>query len=105
MNCLLTDVSKISGGWAKFSQCFDRRCKLFMTESINFGRLAYVTLNRPEAMNAIDLPMHDALWQIWSEFQADDGLDIAVVTGAKGQHPDTDEAFCAGADLKTHVPK
>jgi enoyl-CoA hydratase/carnithine racemase len=68
------------------------------------GRIAYITLNRPEAMNAIDLPMHEALWAIWTEFKDDDALDLAIVTGAKGEHPDTDEAFCAGADLKTHVP-
>lgn len=69
------------------------------------GRIAYVTLNRPQAMNAIDLAMHELLWDIWTEFDEDEGLDLAIVTGAKGDHPDTDEAFCAGADLKTHVPK
>lgn len=62
------------------------------------GKIAYITLNRPKAMNAIDLEMHDLLWQIWDEFDADDGVDLAIVTGAG------DEAFCAGADLKTHFP-
>lgn len=62
------------------------------------GRIAYVTFNRPEAMNAIDLEMHELLWQIWREFRDDDGVDVAIVTGAG------DEAFCAGADLKTHFP-
>jgi enoyl-CoA hydratase len=42
-------------------------------------QIAYVTLNRPEAMNAIDLETHELLWE-------------------------GDEAFCAGADLKTHLP-
>lgn len=63
------------------------------------GRIAYVTLNRPEAMNAIDLEMHEALWDTWRDFRDDDAVDVAIVTGAG------DEAFCAGADLKTHVAK
>jgi len=62
------------------------------------GRVAYVTLNRPEAMNAIDLEMHEQLWATWREFRDDDGVDLAIVTGAG------DDAFCAGADLKSHAP-
>ncbi|BFM18009.1 enoyl-CoA hydratase/isomerase family protein [Maricurvus nonylphenolicus] len=61
------------------------------------GRIAYITLNRPEAMNAINEEMHLKLWETWQEFDADDGVDLAIVTGAG------DEAFCAGADLKTHA--
>jgi len=61
-------------------------------------RIAYVTLNRPEAMNAIDLEAHELLWDIWRDFRDDDSLELAIVTGAG------DEAFCAGADLKTHAP-
>lgn len=62
------------------------------------GKIAYITLNRPEARNAIDLEMHELLWETWQEFRDDDGLELAIVTGAG------DEAFCAGADLKTHFP-
>ncbi len=62
------------------------------------GKVAYVTFNRPEAMNAIDLEMHELLWRIWREFRDDDGVEVAILTGAG------DEAFCAGADLKTHFP-
>lgn len=61
------------------------------------GRIAYITLNRPEHMNAINEEMHDLLWETWQEFDRDDGVDLAIVTGAG------DEAFCAGADLKTHA--
>ncbi|GAA5316780.1 MAG: enoyl-CoA hydratase/isomerase family protein [Candidatus Pelagadaptatus aseana] len=61
------------------------------------GRIAYITLNRPEHMNAINEEMHLKLWEIWQEFDADDSVDLAIVTGAG------DEAFCAGADLKTHA--
>jgi len=63
------------------------------------GEVAYVTLNRPEAMNAIDLETHKLLWEVWKDFRDDNDMRIAVVTGAG------DEAFCAGADLKTHVPQ
>ncbi|HZK36993.1 MAG TPA: enoyl-CoA hydratase-related protein [Aeromicrobium sp.] len=63
------------------------------------GEVAYITLNRPEAMNAIDLETHQLLWQTWEDFRDDDRLRVAILTGAG------DEAFCAGADLKTHVPQ
>jgi enoyl-CoA hydratase/carnithine racemase len=62
------------------------------------GNIAYVTLNRPQAMNAIDLEMHELLWETWKDFRDDDALQLAIVTGAG------EEAFCAGADLKTHAP-
>ena len=60
-------------------------------------RIAYVTLNRPEAKNAVDPEMHELLWQTWEDFRDDDALDVAIVTGAG-------DAFCAGADLKTFIP-
>jgi enoyl-CoA hydratase/carnithine racemase len=62
------------------------------------GEVAYVTLNRPEAMNAVDLETHRLLWDVWRDFRDDDDLAAAIFTGAG------DEAFCAGADLKTLVP-
>ncbi len=62
------------------------------------GKIAYVTLNRPEAMNAIDRDMHHELWETWRDFDKDDAVELAIVTGAGKQ------AFCAGADLKTHIP-
>jgi enoyl-CoA hydratase/carnithine racemase len=60
-------------------------------------RIAYVTLNRPHAMNAIDPEMHAALWATWEDFSGDDDVDVAIVTGAG-------DAFCAGADLKKFIP-
>jgi enoyl-CoA hydratase/carnithine racemase len=60
-------------------------------------RVAYVTLNRPHARNAVDPAMHKLLWGTWEDFRDDDSLDVAIVTGAG-------EAFCAGADLKTYIP-
>jgi enoyl-CoA hydratase/carnithine racemase len=60
-------------------------------------RIAYVTINRPEAKNAIDPETHELLWQTWEDFAADDAVDVAILTGAG-------DAFSAGADLKTYIP-
>jgi enoyl-CoA hydratase/carnithine racemase len=60
-------------------------------------RIAYLTLNRPEARNAIDPELHELLWQAWEDFRDDDAVDVAIVTGAG-------DAFCSGADLKTYIP-
>ena len=61
------------------------------------GRIAYFTLNRPEAKNAIDQELHELLWRAWEDFRDDDGLDVAILTGSG-------DAFSAGADLKTYIP-
>jgi enoyl-CoA hydratase/carnithine racemase len=61
------------------------------------GRIAHVTINRPEAKNAIDPETHKLLWETWEDFRDDDALDVAILTGAG-------DAFCAGADLKTYIP-
>jgi enoyl-CoA hydratase/carnithine racemase len=60
-------------------------------------RIAYVTLNRPEAKNAIDPDTHELLWRTWEDFRDDDALDVAILTGSG-------DAFSAGADLKTFIP-
>jgi len=62
------------------------------------GEVAYVTLNRPDAMNAIDQETHELLREIWQDFRDDDALGAAILTGAG------EAAFCAGADLKTVIP-
>lgn len=61
------------------------------------GRVALITINRAEKMNSLDFEANDRLVEIWRDFEADDGLHVAVVTGAG------DKAFCAGADLKTYT--
>jgi enoyl-CoA hydratase/carnithine racemase len=61
-------------------------------------RLAFVTLNRPDALNSLDDELNGELWEVWSDFNRDEAVDVAILTGA-GQ------AFCAGADLKTFIPK
>ncbi|MCP4369020.1 MAG: enoyl-CoA hydratase/isomerase family protein [Deltaproteobacteria bacterium] len=62
------------------------------------NRIAYITLNRPEALNALDDELNSELWEIWDDFNKDDSLDVAILTGAG-------KAFCSGADLKTFLPK
>jgi enoyl-CoA hydratase/carnithine racemase len=61
------------------------------------GDIAYVTLNRPEAKNAVDPATHARMWEVWQDFRDDDSLRLAILTGAG-------DAFCAGADLKTFIP-
>jgi enoyl-CoA hydratase/carnithine racemase len=60
-------------------------------------RIAYVTINRPEAKNAVDPDVHRLLRETWEDFRDDDAVDVAILTGAG-------DAFCAGADLKTYIP-
>ena len=55
--------------------------------------VATVTLNRPEAMNALSAELRLALGQAFRELQADPEVRVAIVTGAG-------RAFCAGMDLK-----
>jgi len=57
------------------------------------GRLAYITINRPERRNAIDAPTSRELLDAFNAFKENDELWVAVVTGAG------DQAFSAGADL------
>lgn len=56
-------------------------------------RVATVTLNRPSARNALSSELVLALRQALAQLDADDGVDVVVLTGA-------DPAFCAGLDLK-----
>lgn len=58
------------------------------------GDLAVVTIDRPEARNAVDGPTAAALAEAFRAFDADDALSVGILTGANG-------AFCAGADLKS----
>jgi enoyl-CoA hydratase len=56
-------------------------------------RVATVTLNRPEARNALDRDLRRSLRHRMADLDADDEIDAVVLTGA-------DPAFCAGLDLK-----
>ncbi len=57
-------------------------------------KIAVITLNRPEAMNAISRELARALYEAWNDFAGDPGLSVLIITGAG------DKAFCVGADLK-----
>lgn len=57
------------------------------------GHIAVVTLNRPEARNALSGEMIVRMADAWAEIHEDPEVRVAVVTGAGGH-------FCAGADLK-----
>ena len=56
-------------------------------------RVRVVTLNRPEARNALDTGLQRASAAALTAAEADDGIDVVVLTGA-------DPAFCAGLDLR-----
>ena len=56
------------------------------------GRVLVVSIDRPEVRNAVDRPTAAALASAFTDFDGDDDLDVAVLTGEGG-------TFCAGADL------
>ena len=68
-----------------------------MTEDVllfeTLGPVARLTLNRPKAMNSLNLAIVTALEQRLTEIAANDALRVVIITGAGA-------AFCAGADLK-----
>ncbi|GAA4431100.1 crotonase/enoyl-CoA hydratase family protein [Georgenia halophila] len=57
------------------------------------GPVVLVTINRPDARNAVDLDVARALGSVFADIDADDAARVAVLSGAGG-------TFCAGADLK-----
>lgn len=58
------------------------------------GRVVVMTLNRPEALNALNGELSNAIYDGWERFRKDDEAWVAVLTGAG------DKAFCTGVDLK-----
>ena len=57
------------------------------------NNIAYVTLNRPQALNAYNLKMRDELYQLLGAIRDDAEVKAAIFQGAG------ERAFCAGADL------
>jgi enoyl-CoA hydratase len=57
------------------------------------GPVLTVTIDRPEVRNAVDRQTATALAEAFRDFEADEELSVAVLTGAG-------RTFCAGADLK-----
>ncbi len=62
-------------------------------------RVVTITINRPDAMNAIDPETHRELIDAWVRFRDDAEAWVAILTGAG------DRAFSAGADLKKLIPQ
>lgn len=62
------------------------------------GHVARITIDRPEARNALDLHHFRDLADAWRRFRDDPDDWVAVVTGVDG-------SFMSGADLKTYVPQ
>ncbi len=58
------------------------------------GTTAWVTLNRPQALNALSLAVNMRLSDLEAELEHDDEVRAVVITGAG------EKCFCAGADLK-----
>jgi enoyl-CoA hydratase len=61
--------------------------------------IAVITLNRPEARNALGKDIRAGLFAAWDRFERDPALRVAILTGCG------DKAFCAGGDLKEMVER
>ncbi|AHI19410.1 MAG: enoyl-CoA hydratase/isomerase family protein [Corynebacterium casei] len=67
-----------------------------MTESVQTakeGNAGIITLNRPKALNALDLDMIRAMTKTLKAWESDDSVALVIVRGAG------DRAFCAGGDI------
>ena len=62
------------------------------------GHVVTLTMNRPEARNALNPEMICRMADAWDLIDADDGVRVAILTGAAGH-------FCAGADLDKLVTR
>ena len=56
-------------------------------------RVATITINRPDSLNAVNAIVHHELEQVWIDVRADHDVNAIVLTGAG-------RAFCAGGDVK-----
>jgi enoyl-CoA hydratase/carnithine racemase len=56
--------------------------------------VALVTLDRPQVLNALDVPAKERLGTIWQELAEDPQVRVAILAGAGPK------AFCAGSDIK-----
>ena len=68
-----------------------------MTDSVIHeikNKIAYITINRPRALNACDEATYERLTDVWHDFRDNDDAWIAILTGMG------ERAFCAGSDIK-----
>ena len=61
------------------------------------GPVAYVRLNRPDKLNAMNAEMHAELGRVWADFRDDAALRVAILSG-------NGRCFSAGADLSSGEP-
>jgi enoyl-CoA hydratase len=61
-------------------------------------KIAYITINRPEARNALDPDTLELLGKTWIDFRDDPAVLVAIITGVGN-------TFCSGADLGTLIPR
>ena len=62
------------------------------------NHIAFITLNRPEAMNSLDPESVIRLAEIWAEVRTDDDIRVAILTGTG------EKSFCTGTDMKKTPP-
>jgi E-phenylitaconyl-CoA hydratase len=67
--------------------------------AVDAAGIATITINRPEARNALDADHYAGLNKAWITVRDDPAIRCAIITGAG------DRAFCAGADLKTFIAR
>src|SRR5712675_2536952 len=68
-----------------------------MTKAVSYrveGGVAWLTISRPEARNALNAAVREGLWAGVRRFNEDETAKVLVLTGAG------EKAFCAGGDLK-----
>ena len=74
-----------------------------MSEAVLFDArddgIAIITLNRPEARNALGKEIRAGLFAAWERFERDSALRVAILTGSG------EKSFCAGGDLKEMVER
>lgn len=63
------------------------------------GKIAYVTINRPERRNSLTAEVRRLMAKAWREIRDDDDVWIGILTGAG------EESFCAGGDLRENLGK
>ena len=68
-----------------------------MIEYKKDGRIAVITINRPEGLGALTVQGHEQLHEALIDFRNDDDLWVGIITG-------TGRAFCAGSDIKDTLP-
>jgi enoyl-CoA hydratase/carnithine racemase len=68
-------------------------------QEVREGGILWLTVDAPDALNALDPASMAALADAWVRLRDDDGLRVAVLTGSG------ERAFCVGSNLKTFIPR